>query len=697
MSRQGSGDIPPGGAAANVDGADGSNGATPRDRPNTTIKFGVSPVQSEPPGVLPRQEGEVVGYGLGARLGPSGDVYEARSPRFGDRVAMKLYRRATGVSAAVAHAFANDAAWASSLRHPHIVQVIEAGTLRDGTPFATTEYLVGHTLEERLEGRGAFLATELLPLIRGTASALSVAHAAGLVHRELRPDNLFILDLAGYESGFVKVLDFGACHLTAAEVAAGREVGSRTTRYLAPEQMGGARIDDVDARADQFALAAIAYRMLSGTDPPLSNGRGAPGRPGAMVMPLSRRAPAVDAVVSKALSRVPEDRFESVALFLRAFEEALAGAALIATPGPVRVDKVTPGGGRPMAMPRATTTTKANTTATVQPGPTVASIKEIAPLRDRRGGFPRRDPTVELPSLTQQFFEEGDRQESTRYKGTPVDDSDFSTSRDFDSFDRIPTRRGPLMVAILLLLVAGGGVAWWAGIRPPQSWRESSLWQRLHLPTLSDGFGEAPPAALPAAEPALAPPPEITRAAAGAERVVPTANGGPVQPGSTIDPTAVAAGPGDPADQARAAAAAAAGPRNTAAPHSPVPATPPLAQPDNTPTDASPVPAQPAAASPLGARPPERTERVSGDAPHPALRKAPRAPVVRAPVRARTPALRGYTWSPEQNSVVPSERDGSQPWPPPSSEPPSGRSSGAPPAWPSAPASSAAAPPPFNP
>ncbi|MEO8212918.1 MAG: protein kinase, partial [Myxococcales bacterium] len=535
MSRQGSGDIPPGGAATSLDGADGSNGATPRDRPNTTIKFGVSPVQSEPPGVLPRQEGEVVGYGLGARLGPSGDVYEARSPRFGGRVAMKLYRRATGVSAAVAHSFANDAAWASSLRHPHIVQVIEAGTLRDGTPFATTEYLVGHTLEERLEVRGAFLATELLPLIRGTASALSVAHAAGLVHRELRPDNLLIVDLAGYESGFVKVLDFGACHLTAAEVAAGHEVGARTTRYLAPEQMGGARIDDVDARADQFALAGIAYRMLSGTDPPLSNGRVATGRHeasgamGATVLPLARRAPAVDAVVSKALSRVPEDRFESVALFLRAFEEALAGGALIATPGPGRVDSVTPGGG-PLAMPKvATTTAPARARATIQSGPHIATIKEIAPPSDRRGGFPRREPTVELPSLTQQFFEEGDRQESTRYKGTPVDDSNFSASHDFDSFDRIPTRRGPLMVAILVLLGAGGGLAWWAGIRPPQSWRESPWWQRLHLSTLYDRFADAPRPALPAEEPAHAPPPELAGATAGTEpapAAVPTASGG---------------------------------------------------------------------------------------------------------------------------------------------------------------------------
>jgi hypothetical protein len=148
---------------------------------------------------------------------------------------------------------------------------------------------------------------------------------------------------------------------------------------------------------------------------------------------------------------------------------------------PDGVEKVV-SGGRTTPMPMAAPA------AAFQARPVAAAPRGVSRGSDRRGGFSRRDPPVERPSLTQQFFAEGDRQESTSYKGAILDDSDFSTSRGFDSFDKIPTRRTPLILAILLLLVAGGGLAWWVGVRPPQSWTESSLWQRLHLPSVSNWF-----------------------------------------------------------------------------------------------------------------------------------------------------------------------------------------------------------------
>ena len=279
------------------------------------------------------------GYRFGHHIGQSGDVYEAEHARFQGRLALKMFRRATGVGSAAVDEFAREAGRVSILRHPHIAQVMEAGALRDGTPFVSMELLTGETLDEMLNGRGALPASDLLALVRGIASALTAAHAAGIVHREIRPDNIFVVNLAGYEQGFVKVLDFGVSRLTAAEREAGRGTGIRAPSYLAPEQVAG-RIEDVTPAADQFALGALTYRLLSGSDPFVAHARprGLERVGDSKVGPvaaLARRAPAVDAVVSKAMSRHPGDRFESVALFFRAFEEALAGSALISTPVPL--------------------------------------------------------------------------------------------------------------------------------------------------------------------------------------------------------------------------------------------------------------------------------------------------------------------------------------------------------------------------
>ena len=150
----------------------------------------------------------------------------------------------------------------ASLRHPHIVQVVRSGALDDGAPFSASERLCGQTLDERMDGR-PLGAEEVRFIIRGIASAVSAAHAAGVVHRELRADNVFMATVAGYESGFPKVLDFGVSRLTAAARAAGRIVGPSTIAALAPEQRQWS-LDTADERADQFSLAALTYRLLTG-------------------------------------------------------------------------------------------------------------------------------------------------------------------------------------------------------------------------------------------------------------------------------------------------------------------------------------------------------------------------------------------------------------------------------------------------
>ena len=272
------------------------------------------------------------GYELGDRLGNAGEVYEGHHPRLSGPFVIKRFPRARGATAAAVQAFSREAGRVSLLGYPNIARVLDSGVLWDRTPFLAVERLFGWTLEERLARRGPLLLSELLPVLRGITSALSAAHAAGIAHRELRPDNVFLID-RDHEPGSVKVLDFGVSRLTFATASADDAFNVEDDAYLAPEQAEG-RPEGVDARADEFALAAITYRMLSDADSfpvylvPASFG----GRPSAC-----------DAVLRRALSKRPDNRFGSVAQFFRAFEEAyvssLASArASAVTPTPRKLE-----------------------------------------------------------------------------------------------------------------------------------------------------------------------------------------------------------------------------------------------------------------------------------------------------------------------------------------------------------------------
>ena len=425
---------------------------TPWNTDRARTYSGVGPIGStEPaaPAKAPPTRTDHANYLLGSRIGSSGHVYEARNPHFAGRLVIKLFPYGSGLPEAVVGAFTREASRVANLRHPHIAQVVDWGVLADGTPFIALEHLLGQTLEERIADRGALPVSELLPVVRGIASALSAAHAVGIVHRELRPDNVFIANLAGYDLGFAQLLDFGVSRLTAAARDAGRIVGPGTFRSLAPEQRHGA-VHRADERTDQFALAALTYRLLTGAEP-FPGQEAGPGferlrelqaRPSDFFV---RCAPAVDAVLCKALSRRPENRFDSVGLFFRAIEEALAGTSLISTPAPVVV-----------TAPRAPLRDSRPTRDGGIERPHSPDLR-AAPATDRAAAPARAD------SLTQQFFVEGERQEASQWENSPLVDDDVpdSPSQSFASFDRVARRRAPLFAAALTV-AAGLAVAAWA-------------------------------------------------------------------------------------------------------------------------------------------------------------------------------------------------------------------------------------------
>ena len=198
-----------------------------------------------------------VGKGAMAR------VYLAEDERTGQPVAIKVLEAPYRTDESVRERFHREARSASLIGHPGIVNVFAEGEREeDGAPYLVMEFLVGETMGAYLRRDGAMPVTLALSAVAQAASALGAAHRVGIIHRDIKPDNLFLLGEPGdpYE---LKVVDFGlsrekASHLTAAGVIMG------TPSTMAPEQILG---EGVDARTDVYALGMVLYAALTASHP----------------------------------------------------------------------------------------------------------------------------------------------------------------------------------------------------------------------------------------------------------------------------------------------------------------------------------------------------------------------------------------------------------------------------------------------
>jgi serine/threonine-protein kinase len=270
-------------------------------------------------------------YQLVSKLGSGGmgEVFLAEHVLMKRPCALKLIRAAASADPSALARFEREVQATASLTHPHTIEIFDYGHTDDGTFYYVMEYLPGLSLEELLAEHGPLPPGRVIYLLRQACSALAEAHAAGLIHRDLKPGNLYISERGGM-CDFVKVLDFGLVKIveepSAAKLTADHVV-SGTPLYMAPEQALGD--EKIDARSDLYALGAIAYHMLAG-QPPFDD-----ANPMAVmiaharqeVLPISSHRVDVpddlQQVVLRCLAKSPADRYANA----KELERALAACA----------------------------------------------------------------------------------------------------------------------------------------------------------------------------------------------------------------------------------------------------------------------------------------------------------------------------------------------------------------------------------
>ena len=228
------------------------------------------------PDEIGRLGGYVVVRVIGA--GGMGIVLEAHDPGLRRRVALKVMRPALAVSAAARQRFLREAEAAATVEHDHIIHINQVGEDR-GVPFVAMPLLRGESLEDRLRRDGLLPVPEALRIAREAAEGLAAAHRRGLIHRDVKPANIWLEARPGEPGGFhktqdkpprscggrVKLLDFGLAR-AADEAGSLTQPGTivGTPAYMAPEQ---ARGEAVDARSDLFSLGCVLYRLCTGVLP----------------------------------------------------------------------------------------------------------------------------------------------------------------------------------------------------------------------------------------------------------------------------------------------------------------------------------------------------------------------------------------------------------------------------------------------
>ena len=275
--------------------------------------------------------------------GAMGVVYKGERVQLGRAVAIKFLHPWIAAQKTFLSRFETEAKAMSRLLHPNCVSVIDFGV--EGSPYLVMDFVTGRTLRDLMQG-GRLPAARAMRLGQQLLAGLAHAHEQGIVHRDLKPENLILSDEAGLKE-HLRILDFGLAKLRdGPQMTAGMAVG--TPSYMSPEQSGAEGA--IDVRTDLYTVGIVLFEMLTGRKPFQSDNVGevilmqreAPPPKLRSVVPDARLSVELEALLDKAMSKLPEDRFQSAADL---------AAALAATPeGKAAEGKAA---GQEVAMPKS--------------------------------------------------------------------------------------------------------------------------------------------------------------------------------------------------------------------------------------------------------------------------------------------------------------------------------------------------------
>jgi serine/threonine-protein kinase len=262
-------------------------------------------------------------------VGGMGAVYRVTRLLIGDTVAIKILHATQNADSMATERFRREAQAAARLKHPNVVAVYDFGVSSDGFQYLVMELVEGNSLREIIRKQGPFNSYAASEIVGQVCAALDAAHQQGVIHRDIKPDNILVSSTA--DGRRVKVLDFGIAKLRDQSASDLTQTGSvmGTPHYMSPEQCLG---EELDSRSDVYSLGIVLYEMLCGVVPfnsPIST---------AVVVqhvnqpPPSLRArnpnipPAVEAVVFHALAKRREARPQTAGDLAREFEAAVSGS-----------------------------------------------------------------------------------------------------------------------------------------------------------------------------------------------------------------------------------------------------------------------------------------------------------------------------------------------------------------------------------
>jgi serine/threonine-protein kinase len=296
--------------------------------------------------------------------GGMGRVYRVRHGALGRDFALKVLRRDMANDHDLAARFVQEAKAAASVHHPHVVQISDFGQLPDGVPYFVMELLVGRTLGEIIKAGGPIPAARAVRLAKQVAAGLGAAHAAGVIHRDMKPENVFVVGGTATEPFDVgraramlgervdvRVVDFGAAKVIGSGRMTRTGIVFGTPHYMSPEQASGS---PVDHRADIYALGIIMYEMFTGRVPfeadtymgVLTQHIFVQPIPPSQVSDAARELGALEEVTLRCLEKRPEDRYGSMDDLVAAID----AAAMVREDGHVEIASRRPS--RPSRAPR---------------------------------------------------------------------------------------------------------------------------------------------------------------------------------------------------------------------------------------------------------------------------------------------------------------------------------------------------------